>query len=362
MKKRGFTLVELLVVIAIIGVLVALLLPAVQAAREAARRMQCGNNVKQIALGLHNYHDTFLALPYGARARYVNNVPTNNSGQFGPSFFVGVLPFCEQKNLYDKIAQLEQTGQTFSTVSADDTTIGGVVGNAQINWMLCPSSPLPKMETPTGGRPLVVPSYVGIQGATNGGTRGTEVDFTEDRTSPGPCSGTLSQGGLLTINIAVKLSEATDGTSNCLIVGEESDFFYDSTGARLRIDGSTASTATTNAGGWWFRGCNPQQPMFPASLGNPNIYNIRTVGFANTAANNNNGWPGVGFNGRNMNVTVPGNGIGAFGPNNPLNAAHPAGVMTGFADGHVQLLTTQTHFVIVKRLSTRDDGAVVSLD
>src|SRR5688572_21855433 len=102
MKRRGFTLVELLVVIAIIGVLVALLLPAVQAAREAARRMQCGNNMKQIGLGLQNYHDTFLSLPYGARARQIAGTPAVTGGnQVGPSWYVGILPFCEQKNLYD---------------------------------------------------------------------------------------------------------------------------------------------------------------------------------------------------------------------------------------------------------------------
>src|SRR5213076_522845 len=94
----GFTLVELLVVIAIIGVLVALLLPAVQAAREAARRMQCSNHMKQIGLALQNYHDTFQSLPYGARARYVNTSSTTPTGQnWGPSWYVGLLPFCEQK-------------------------------------------------------------------------------------------------------------------------------------------------------------------------------------------------------------------------------------------------------------------------
>src|SRR4051812_8095413 len=98
MKKRGFTLVELLVVIAIIGVLVALLLPAVQAAREAARRMQCSNNLKQIGLSLQNYHDVYQSLPYGARARFVNtNNNTPNGQNYGPSWLVSVLPFCEQK-------------------------------------------------------------------------------------------------------------------------------------------------------------------------------------------------------------------------------------------------------------------------
>src|SRR6059058_3563002 len=99
-RRFAFTLVELLVVIAIIGVLVALLLPAVQAAREAARRMQCSNHMKQIGLGIQNYHDTFNSLPYGARARYVNTTSTTPTNQnWGPNLYVAILPFCEQKPL-----------------------------------------------------------------------------------------------------------------------------------------------------------------------------------------------------------------------------------------------------------------------
>src|SRR6476646_8569805 len=107
MKRKAFTLVELLVVIAIIGVLVALLLPAVQAAREAARRMQCSNHLKQIGLALQNYHDTFQSLPYGARARFVNTSSSNTFPggvqTYGPSWYVGILPFAEQKPLSDLI-------------------------------------------------------------------------------------------------------------------------------------------------------------------------------------------------------------------------------------------------------------------
>ena len=99
-KLSGFTLVELLVVIAIIGILIALLLPAVQAAREAARRMQCTNQVKQIALAFQNYHDTYHRFPGG------NNGPRSNYSQFRTAPLVHTLPFVEQAALYDSILRL----------------------------------------------------------------------------------------------------------------------------------------------------------------------------------------------------------------------------------------------------------------
>jgi prepilin-type N-terminal cleavage/methylation domain-containing protein len=114
-RQSGFTLVELLVVIAIIGILVALLLPAVQAAREAARRMQCGNNLKQIALSSHNFHDTYRRMPPGILA------PSPSVAVSGGHQWVGhlafLLPFMEQQSVYDRLAsaysQTATTGLSF---------------------------------------------------------------------------------------------------------------------------------------------------------------------------------------------------------------------------------------------------------
>src|SRR5947209_4987154 len=274
MRKRGFTLVELLVVIAIIGVLVALLLPAVQAAREAARRMQCSNHLKQIGLALQNYHDVFGALPFGARARYVMTSGTTPTGQnTGPSWYVGLLPFCEQKPLSDQIEQLSLgTGlNLLSTTKAFQGGPGSVMyaaNNQKIQWMLCPSSPLPQTELlQTNLANCVVPSYVGISGATLHGlnvyvTGGSEPNFNETRLKPsGNAISTAQQswGGMLCPNETYGIAACLDGTSNTIVVSEASDYFYSndtnqSTRARVRIDGSynTGTGSNTNpTGGWW---------------------------------------------------------------------------------------------------------------
>ncbi|MDR2439755.1 MAG: DUF1559 domain-containing protein [Planctomycetaceae bacterium] len=124
----GFTLVELLVVIAIIGVLIALLLPAVQAAREAARRMQCVNKLKQIGIATHNYHDTYInAFPAGATARMPKGA--GGTGDATPrriSGFVAILPFAEQTALYQSLT----SGEFAFGWSADSAAGGGEIANA----------------------------------------------------------------------------------------------------------------------------------------------------------------------------------------------------------------------------------------
>ncbi|TWT58068.1 Type II secretion system protein G precursor [Thalassoglobus neptunius] len=141
MRSRGFTLIELLVVIAIIAILIALLLPAVQQAREAARRTQCKNNMKQIGLAIHNYHDVYLQFPNA------NSGGLSYSSLSGSSLFASILPMIEQAsayNLYD-----------FNKGNADPEN-QEVVGQV-LPFYLCPSSPLrrqvPSCDTDSGRAP-----------------------------------------------------------------------------------------------------------------------------------------------------------------------------------------------------------------
>jgi prepilin-type N-terminal cleavage/methylation domain-containing protein len=394
MRKRGFTLVELLVVIAIIGVLVALLLPAVQAAREAARRMQCSNNLKQIGLSLQNYHDVFNSLPFGARARFVNTSSKNPSGQtWGPSWYVAILPFCEQKPLSDLIetAQLKVPNLTDLTKAVGRVPFSA--NNQKIPWMLCPSSPLPQTEilrNAKAGITSVTPSYVGISGSTNhfSNRLSTELPFLETRLKPktgiaksnaanvngsaAPATSQQSWGGMLCPNECYGMAAAIDGTSNTIVVSEQADYFYsqhvqNKAGFRIRIDGSYTNAGTgTATGGWWWLGTNNGYTSSQGISTWLKSYNITTLRAYNNPAPPNSM---IGFNGKNANAQV-GNasanstsqlqGIGQQQQNNPLLAAHPNTVLAVFMDGHTQALTRNIPAPIVKRLATRDDGQQIA--
>jgi prepilin-type N-terminal cleavage/methylation domain-containing protein len=393
MKKRAFTLVELLVVIAIIGVLVALLLPAVQAAREAARRMQCGNHLKQIGLGLQTYHDTFQSLPYGARARYVlplqSPLQTAGNQRSGPSFFVGILPFLEQKNMSDQMEQLaikpasadyaDRNTQLPPTQAA--TRVCGVAHNQKLAWMVCPSTALPIMELLGGVSPnCVVSSYVGMSGVANLPTPvtalqvKTETPFSEIRVKPtAPLSLTSgsqqSWGGMLVPNECYTLAQCQDGTSNTMVVSEKSDFFYSNNSttaaARTRIDGSYGNGGSGNfSGGWWMVGCQGSSNTAGATSSTatgtspPNpVYNLATLRHYGSPAPVN---AMIGFNGKSVAFNVTGTatlqGVGQGQTNNPLVSVHPNVVLGVYLDGHTYGIAKNTHPAIVKRVVTRDDG------
>jgi prepilin-type N-terminal cleavage/methylation domain-containing protein len=190
--RRGFTLVELLVVIAIIGVLVALLLPAVQAAREAARRMQCTNNLKQLGLAAHNYHDTYLAFP-----PQMMNINTSNDRRWG--WGAVTLPYIEQKALYDSLKP--DGGQQIPTAS---TLIGGApLLRTRVPTHLCPSDN-------TG---VVLnqfhPSVAASNNADNWYSKSNYV-----------CNQQIMRYRAGFGGACFRMAEVTDGTTNVLLLGE----------------------------------------------------------------------------------------------------------------------------------------------
>src|SRR5690606_839337 len=128
-RRHAFTLVELLVVIAIIGILVALLLPAVQSAREAARRMQCQNNLKQLGLALHNYHDALQAFPPSSVWPDESQIASKNNGNLGPTWVILILPYLEQQALHDAFDLNQSICAEYNRAPR----------SVQLATMLCPS-------------------------------------------------------------------------------------------------------------------------------------------------------------------------------------------------------------------------------
>jgi prepilin-type N-terminal cleavage/methylation domain-containing protein/prepilin-type processing-associated H-X9-DG protein len=269
-SKTGFTLVELLVVIAIIGILIALLLPAVQAAREAARRAQCTNNLKQIGLALHNYHDVHNSFPFSVMVHVVSNQLQNAQG-----WGVTVLPFMEQTALYSRydsrfpplspaaipnplpnqqpfinIGVTSTVVPTFICPSAPGSpdsrvyTAQGTFSGVQVYWRSAPSD-------------YCVNSGVG-QDWNNVGPAGSFAQIAYANYSGGAAG---SREGVLnfvgfdpfinqTLITTSRIADILDGTSNTIMIGER-------TGGRVIYLGTRATTSApfnalldTNGGGW----------------------------------------------------------------------------------------------------------------
>ncbi len=245
--RKGFTLVELLVVIAIIGILVGLLLPAVQAAREAARRMQCSNNVKQLSLASQTYHDAFKSFPICYWQQSGAGMPNLGSPALGrqTSWMIGILPYIEQTALYNQINFTP--GSMLAPVPANPPVVTGNINawaaTQKIPAFKCPSDTSPDLmaargdltNAPLPAIPFAVTSYKGCQGANwnvtgpaavynttaapLGTSRfGTAIVGVGLGSSLDKGNGVFSRGW----NNAAKtnMSVITDGTSNTYLVGE----------------------------------------------------------------------------------------------------------------------------------------------
>jgi prepilin-type N-terminal cleavage/methylation domain-containing protein len=208
-RCQGFTLVELLVVIAIIGILVALLLPAIQAAREAARRSQCSNNLKQIGLAMHKYHDTFNCLPPGSVERNSSNALDKHLTNWG----VAILPFLEQESLFETYNNEQHN------THADNVPVLQTI----LPPMICPSDVMTdKVRTVTqlGGVKAAPASYKGVAGI-----RLAASAFFDYPPNAGTASANSHKAGPLHVTGINGLgcedfAAILDGTSSTLLVGE----------------------------------------------------------------------------------------------------------------------------------------------
>ncbi|EAQ81755.1 DUF1559 domain-containing protein [Blastopirellula marina] len=226
-NQKGFTLVELLVVIAIIGVLIALLLPAVQQAREAARRMHCSNNLKQLGLALHNYVDTHGKLPAsssgygGCVGDAVNGEIKNANG------LVALLPYVEQQNLYDQFNHKEAYSISSSHQKATGTIVGDPLtnGNAALAGTELQAFNCPSDNNPTKGR-LVGGAY-GPGGSFSGAA--TNYDFVvycslEYSTCNSYVTQSSTSKRMFGADHNTKLADVVDGLSNTFMMGETTKY------------------------------------------------------------------------------------------------------------------------------------------
>jgi prepilin-type N-terminal cleavage/methylation domain-containing protein len=313
-SRIGFTLVELLVVIAIIGILVGLLLPAVQAAREAARRMSCSNNLKQIVLASHVYHDAvrkfppgYLGIPPNGQCSALNNVPARAQGWGWGTF---LLPQIEQGNLYNQLSPgPKQIVCGNPTGAAASPNVGSAaLQKTKISAYICPSAPdedLNYTRQPATGVPgtQAKSNYVGVSG----------LDFSGVHAATGR-KGMFGDGLVYIASINV----VTDGTSNTIMFGEK---------YRRDVDANLQTFSPGEyTGGIWL-GVAPD--TFPAGA-------VMQLGLPPSS---------FSINGASINA---------------IASKHTGGAQFALTDGSVRFISQNADQKTIADMGTNNDGQVVN--
>ena len=329
-RRQAFTLIELLVVIAIIAILIGLLVPAVQKVREAAARTQCINNLKQLGVALHAFHDVNKRLPPGC-ARDAQPFGTMASGQdWGSSWKVYILPYIEQGNIFNKWQFSGSSGFN----NANNYSIAGY-NNLTIPVYRCPSSSLPDFHSyqNPGSINSMVSSYTGIAGSFN-------LGYSDPAGYNNAGNGAVSGAGVLFPNSKVRLTDISDGTSNTIMVGEQSNHLRD--GTNTIVTGGWNCITSQGPHGWTM-GCG-QNDLAPPAWGNGDNrpFNTTTVRYLI----NQIGMSNSGGNGTNDNT----------GANIPLSSMHPGGANCLRADATVGFFSNSITGLTLAYLCTRNDG------
>ncbi len=348
---QGFTLVELLVVIAIIGVLVALLLPAVQAAREAARRMNCQSNLKNIALGCLNYESARGTLPPGSLNSPMAGADGRHSG-----FTVLILPYVEQGAASTRVvAAIKQRGENNSTNFFDSYEVMDLVGN-ELTLYNCPSDSEPNDQLEPGkSKGWKGSNYAGVMGSYASRKKLTALCSNSNRGGTDDCagggiySGPINFDGLLTQDTTIPIKRATDGMSNTLMLGER---WY-----QLRA---------WAVGGWWAGGptFNPEDPnpakgptygssIFSCKNINskyPINADVETVGCYTSHAIGQDRPTTAACATKNMPIN-----------DTPFGSFHPGGANFAKGDGSVTNLADELDLDVFLALGSRNGEETVSL-
>jgi prepilin-type N-terminal cleavage/methylation domain-containing protein len=331
--RWAFTLVELLVVIAIIGILVALLLPAVQAAREAGRRASCMNNVKQSCIGLHNFHDTFRRLPPAVMMNTSVTNPATNGQNFGPNWAVLILPFVEQAPLYDSVS-----GSIKAYMTTPAEAGWRSLSNTKVGVYLCPSDTGADSPYTGAGGTWARGNY-----ACNAGPDMFWVGASVNGTSPlstrtGPPTGggyftSATAAPLMGVNSLNGLASITDGTSNTILVDE------------IRI-----GPISTDQRGTWALGQVGASIVGGSGRMDTPYPNFSISGGDDVEGCNDNTQAGMGCC----------SGCGSWQV--VARSRHPGGVLAGFADGSVRFVANGIGTDRWYYLHSAADGATFNAD